>query len=77
MGTTKVDLVEMVNKIVSCTSILVVCFDFFNFCILFNLFEYFGFKVGVYFFYVLQRQVVESKVQDAKLSLFDDKIQKV
>jgi hypothetical protein len=33
--------------------------------------------VGVYFFYVLQRQVVESWVQDTELRSFDDIIQKV
>ncbi len=77
MGPTQVDLVEMVNKIISSTSILVVCFDFFDLCILFNLFEYFGFKVGVYFFYVLQRQVGESWVEDTKPRSFDDIIQKV
>jgi len=77
VGITQVDIVEMVNKIVSCISILAVCFDFSNFCIFFNLFEYVGFKVGVYFFYVLQRQVVESWVQDTELRSFDDIIQKV
>lgn len=54
IGTPQVDHVQVINTIVSWTSILAIYFDFFKFCILFNFIEYFGFKVGFVYFYVLQ-----------------------